>query len=84
MYDVQLCKTPPYLYVQILPKKMYTHFNAHLLLKCIHFLADPSYIKLHICISNYILLGSEIVYDKTDLFRIISVYRSADVFWICF
>ena len=45
----------------------------------------PSYLcactKLHVCTSNNtVFLIAEFIYDKTDLFRIISVYITAEVY----
>ena len=48
----------------------------------------PSYLcvctKLHVCTSkNTILLVTEFVYDKTDFFRIIIVYITTEVYFVC-
>jgi hypothetical protein len=46
----------------------------------------PSYLcvctKLHVCPSkNTVLLVTEFIYDKTGLFRIISLYITAEVYF---
>jgi hypothetical protein len=61
-------------------KKMYTHFNVYHLLNTYIFLQNLYILN---CISNEGLLGNEFIYDKTNLFRVISVYGTAEVFWIC-
>jgi hypothetical protein len=49
-------------------------------------LSTPSYLcvctKLHVCTSkNTVFLVTEFIYDKTGLFRIISVYITAEVYF---
>jgi hypothetical protein len=77
MYDVKLCRMLRYLYVQSLPQTMYMHINRYHLLKCIHLLAYPLYMKLHI---QRVFFGNEFIYDETGLFTIICVYETAGLF----